>query len=110
MFLLQEFFKYVKLKNRINHISFFLAFFINTIFIVLFNLTSYKIVWFIGVIIFYIALVPLLEKLFANKYFKDKKNIISYIFFREYFGDDQYNIYKNFSKKEIEEFIENFRL
>ncbi|MCU7618600.1 hypothetical protein NZ698_15505 [Chryseobacterium sp. PBS4-4] len=47
------------------------------------------------------------EKLFARRYFKDKKNIISYIFFREYFGDKKYNIHDNFTKKEIEEFIEN---
>ncbi|MCY0969989.1 hypothetical protein [Chryseobacterium wangxinyae] len=70
-------------------------------------MTSCKIAWFIGIIIFYIALIPLLEKLFAHKYFKDKKNIISYIFFREYFGDRKYNIQDNFSKQEIEEFIKN---
>lgn len=107
MFSLQDFFKYIRLKNRISHISFFLAFILDVIFLVIFNLASYKIAWIVGVIIFYIALIPVFEKLFAHKYFKDKKNIISYIFFREYFGDRKYNIHENFSKKEIEDFIEN---
>jgi len=106
MFLLQDFFKYLKLKNRINIFSFILAFFINIIFIVLFNLTSYKIAWFIGLIIFYLSFVPLFEKVFAYRYLNNNKNLVSFIFYREYFGDRKFDIQKNFSEKEIEDFIE----
>ncbi|KQR92540.1 hypothetical protein ASG01_11540 [Chryseobacterium sp. Leaf180] len=108
MFLLQDFSKYLKLRNRINTFSFILAFIINTIFIVLLNLTEYEIAWLAGIIIFYLALVPLLEKVFANKYLKNNKNLLSFIFYREYFNDNKFDIQKNFSKKEIEDFIECF--
>ncbi|MCW3167966.1 hypothetical protein OMO38_05435 [Chryseobacterium sp. 09-1422] len=43
--------------------------------------------------------------MFANKYFKNKKNLIGYVFYREYFGNEKYDIHKNFSKAEIDEFI-----
>ena len=105
MFLLQDFFKYLKLKNRINTFSFILAFFINSIFIIIFNLTSYKIAWFLGIIIFYLSFVPLLEKVFADKYLKNNKNLVSFIFYREYFGDHKFDVQKNFSEDEIEDFI-----
>lgn len=106
MFLLQDFFKYLKLKNRINSFSFILAFFTNSIFIIIFNLTSCKIAWFLGIIIFYLSFVPLLEKLFADKYLKSNKNLVSFIFYREYFGGRKFDIQKNFSEKEIQDFIE----
>ena len=105
MFLLQDFFKYLKFKNRINTFSFILAFILSVIFLVVFNLASNKIAWFVSIIIFYLALVPLFEKIFAIKYFKNKKNLIVYIFYREYFGNEKYDIHKNFSKAEIDEFI-----
>lgn len=107
MFLLQDFSKYIGLKNRISIISFFLAFIVSVIFLAAFNLTSNTIAWFISVLIFYFALVPLFEKIFAQKYFKNKKNLIGYIFYREYFGDLKYDVHKNFSKEEIEEFIKD---
>ena len=107
MFLLQDFSKFIRLKNRINSFAFFLAFVLSVIFLAAFNLTSNPIVWLVSVIIFYFVLVPLLEKIFADKYFKNKKDIIGYIFYREYFGDVKFDIHKNFSKQEIEEFIED---
>jgi len=107
MFLLQDFSKFIRLKNRINLFSFFLAFIVSVIFVVIFNLTSNPIAWLISLLIFYFVFVPLLEKKIFGKYFKDKKDIIGYIFYREYFGDVKFGIHKNFSKQEIEEFIED---
>lgn len=48
-----------------------------------------------------------MEKKISGKYFKNKKDIIGYIFYREYFGQSKFDIHKNFSKEEIEEFIKD---
>jgi len=107
MFSIEDFGKLEKKKNWIGFFVFIVSFFISVILFLLLNLIQYKILVFVFFILIYLFFNYLITKK-INRIFEGKySDIVSYIFYREFYGKKKYDIKKNFESSEIVNFIQN---
>ena len=107
MFSLEDFKKLEKKKSWIQFFVFIVSFFTSVFSLALLNLIQYKILVFVFFILMYLFFNYLITKRINRKFEEKYSDIVSYIFFREYYNEKKYDIKKNFTSSEIVNFIEN---
>lgn len=107
MFSLKEFEKIEKRGNIVTSIAFIVIFFVSVLIsLLIFSIFNKEVNNFIFFIIFFVFTYIFSEKV-NKKFTKKHKDVVSYIFLREYTGKGKYDLNKNFTSSEIENFIEN---
>ena len=106
MFSLEDFAQLERKKNRIGFISFILLFFFISLLFVFLNFKIHQILFLALFVVIYIITYYLLTKKLDNSFIKKNSDVLSYIFLREYTGNNKYDIQSNFTPTEIKNFID----